>query len=258
MTPTKRPTSGVAYLRVSTERQAESGVGLDVQRQAIAAAAEREGITIREWFEDDGISGGSEISERDGLTAALDKLQKGEALVVYRWDRLARSLNVMVGVRMRLAMSKCQLFSAADGWDGCNDDEDDSLEAMGAWMMRTMVWMFAEWERRTIRLRVRAAMRHIVKSGRKGGKVPYGYRAVATDKVNREGRPIYNLEPDADEQAILSRIVEMRNSGSSFGDIAEALNETGRARNGKPWSRGMIHAILKTVSRRKEVANVPA
>lgn len=59
-----------AYLRVSTAAQAESGIGLNVQRKAIEDAAAGQGLTLGRWFEDAGRSG-ARADNRPGLQAAL-------------------------------------------------------------------------------------------------------------------------------------------------------------------------------------------
>ena len=47
----------VGYLRVSTEEQAVSGLGLEAQRATIAARADAEGWTVVSWLTDEGVSG---------------------------------------------------------------------------------------------------------------------------------------------------------------------------------------------------------
>ena len=59
-----------AYLRVSTAAQAESGIGLNVQRKAIEDAAAGQGLTLGRWFEDAGRSA-ARADNRPGLQAAL-------------------------------------------------------------------------------------------------------------------------------------------------------------------------------------------
>ena len=89
----------VAYVRVSTDRQAEEGYGLDVQRDAIAGWAKREHHTVVAWCADEGVSGSNGIESRVGLLDVLDAIKTGRAqgVVVYRLDRLARSLTIQEG-----------------------------------------------------------------------------------------------------------------------------------------------------------------
>jgi len=83
-----------AYLRVSTDRQAEEGLGLEVQEHAIRAWARSQGDRIVMWCRDEGVSGSNGLDTRDGLADALDACKTGHVagLVVYRLDRLARDL----------------------------------------------------------------------------------------------------------------------------------------------------------------------
>src|SRR6218665_2477495 len=82
----------LAYLRVSTTEQADSGAGLEAQRAVILAEAERRGWQHVEFIEDAGFSAKS--LKRPGVANALDRLKRGEAtvLVVSKMDRLSRSL----------------------------------------------------------------------------------------------------------------------------------------------------------------------
>src|SRR5580658_1176786 len=86
------PAKMVAYVRVSTDDQADSGAGLAAQRGAVAAEARRRGWTLVALHED-ALSGKS--LDRPGLAAALAAVEAGEAagIVVAKLDRLSRSLK---------------------------------------------------------------------------------------------------------------------------------------------------------------------
>lgn len=62
----------VGYLRVSTDRQAEEGLGLEVQEQAIRSWAEDHGHHLIGMTRDEGISGSNGIDTRIGLADALE------------------------------------------------------------------------------------------------------------------------------------------------------------------------------------------
>ena len=68
----------VGYIRVSTAEQADSGAGLEAQRGAIEAEAQRRGWTLLRTFEDAGASGKS-MNGRPGLQEALQAVERGEA-----------------------------------------------------------------------------------------------------------------------------------------------------------------------------------
>jgi site-specific DNA recombinase len=80
------------YIRVSTTKQAEKGVSLDEQRNAITAYAEKHGFTIVEWFEEWQTAA---KRGRPKFTAMLKALRKGKAdgVVIHKIDRSARNLR---------------------------------------------------------------------------------------------------------------------------------------------------------------------
>ena len=82
----------IGYVRVSTDEQADSGLGLAAQRAAMATEAEKRGWTLVEVHED--AESGKSL-DRPGLTEALAAIESGEAagIVVAKLDRLCRSLK---------------------------------------------------------------------------------------------------------------------------------------------------------------------
>jgi len=82
----------VGYVRVSTDEQAASGLGLDAQRASILAECQLRGWTLADLIEDAGFSAKS--LDRPGIVHALDRLARGEAgvLVVAKLDRATRSV----------------------------------------------------------------------------------------------------------------------------------------------------------------------
>src|SRR5579875_793622 len=92
MTKAQRGARMVGYCRVSSDQQARSGLGLEAQRAAIAAAADREGWAVTEWAVDDGETGKN--TDRPALRGALETVAAGRAdgLVAAKLDRVARSV----------------------------------------------------------------------------------------------------------------------------------------------------------------------
>ena len=54
----------LSYIRVSSDEQADSGLGLEAQRQRIAAYCQMKGVRLAQGFEDPGISGGKPLASR--------------------------------------------------------------------------------------------------------------------------------------------------------------------------------------------------
>jgi len=86
MAKTVRIVRAFGYLRVSTDAQADSGLGLEAQRSAITAAAARLGLDLGDVFTDAGLSGALELEDRPGLFAAVNALKRGDTLLVAKRD----------------------------------------------------------------------------------------------------------------------------------------------------------------------------
>lgn len=218
----------VGYLRVSTEGQAESGLGLEAQQTAIETAAARLGLSLVQTFTDAGLSGGLALEHRPALLAALDAISAGDVLLVAKRDRLGRDvLNVAMLARL-VERKGARIVSAAG--EGTEDDTPTGK------LMRQIIDAFAEYERALIRTRTRAAMAAARKRGQRIGRVPFGM-ALAPD-----GR---HLVVSLEEQGILEEIRRLRSRGYALVAIADALNARGlRNRQGRPWQRSFIGQLL--------------
>src|SRR5690349_19214592 len=84
--------SAIAYLRVSSDQQAESGLGLEAQEIAVRAAAGRIGLELEKVCVDAGVSGGLAIEDRPVLLDAVVSLRRGDVLLVAKRDRLGRDV----------------------------------------------------------------------------------------------------------------------------------------------------------------------
>jgi DNA invertase Pin-like site-specific DNA recombinase len=139
----------LAYLRVSTTEQADSGAGLEAQRAAILAEAERRGWQHVEFIEDAGFSAKS--LKRPRVANALDRLKQGEAtvLVVSKMDRLSRSLLDFAGIMQR---------AQREGWALVALDSPADLTTPTGEAMAGVLAVFAQLERRLIGQRTKDAL----------------------------------------------------------------------------------------------------
>ena len=126
----------IGYARVSTTDQ-----NLDLQRNALQAAG-----CIR-VFEDHGVSGAT--TKRCGLTAVLRGLKKGDVLVVWRLDRLGRSVRHLVELVARLQRRHVGFHSLTENID---------TESAGGRMVFHVIAAMAEFERSIIRERTVAGI----------------------------------------------------------------------------------------------------
>jgi DNA invertase Pin-like site-specific DNA recombinase len=221
-----------AYLRVSTDRQADEGLGLDVQEQGIARWAKKNGHQVVAWHRDEGISGSNGIDTRRGLLDVLTALEDGTVggIVTYRLDRLARNLTIQEGTLSKVWALGGTVF-AVDIGEIPQDDPDDPMRTA----LRQMVGVFAQLERGMIGARLRAARR--LKAERGGyayGAPPFGYRALAGALV-----------PDDAEQATIARARALRTQGLSLRNIATTLDTENRGpRRAERWHPSTVASLL--------------
>lgn len=88
------PTPAIAYFRVSTSKQGESGLGLEAQRAAVAAYARSRDLDVQRDFEE--VETGTRKRRRPQLEQALEETRRiGGVLLIAKLDRLARNVAVV-------------------------------------------------------------------------------------------------------------------------------------------------------------------
>lgn len=225
----------VAYLRVSTDRQAEEGLGLEVQEAAIRTWAAAQGAEIVTVYKDEGISGSNGIETRIGLADAIEALRTtdAEGLVVYRLDRLARDLVLQEQLLAEVKRIGAQVFSTSKAEAGyLQDDPADPSRKL----IRQVLGAVSEYERAMISLRLRSGRaRKAENGGFAYGSPPFGYRAEKKALV-----------PVPHEQAVIAEIVSLRSQGMSYERIPDELNDRGvkPPRSGL-WHGPRIRAIVR-------------
>ena len=139
----------VGYARVSTEDQ-----NLDMQRDALAKAG------CERVFEDKA-SGARD--DRPGLADALSHVRKGDTLVVWKLDRLGRSIRSLIDFTEDLRARGVEFQSL--------NDSINTTTASGRFFFHVMAAL-AQMEREMIRERTRAGLAASRARGRKGGRKP--------------------------------------------------------------------------------------
>ena len=95
----------------------------------------------------------------------------------------------------------------------------------------------SQWEREAIGERTRDALSHKRSNGERVGNIQFGYRLCTDGK---------HVEPEPVEQAVLSEIRALRQSGHTLRGIAAALNGRAfRTRRGSPWRLEHVARVLK-------------
>ena len=197
--------NAIAYIRVSTQKQGKSGLGLEAQQALIQRFADQEGLQIIQTFTEVQ-SGKDDDQKRPQLNAALEAARKAKApVIVAKLDRLSRDVHFISGL-MKHKVS----FIVAD----LGADTDPFMLHIYA--------ALAEKERRMISERTKQALASAKANGKQlGGLRDYG-RAAKADAIERAKA----LAPLFDELA-----------DKSAREMARILNERNVATpTGKPWS----------------------
>lgn len=223
-----------SYLRVSGKGQV-LGDGFHRQRDTIEKYANANGIDIEEEFRDEGISGTTELADRDGLARLIDRIESNgvRTVLVERADRVARDLlvgEVILGQFRDLGVT---VIESASGNELTADDADPTKV-----LIRQILGAVAQFDKSVTVAKLRAARdRKRRQQGRCEGQKPFGTLPG--------------------EQAVIDRITALRagrkgHKRLSFRKIALALNADGlKTRNGRPWHPATLRNLVTRLSRRK-------
>lgn len=225
-----------AYIRVSTEKQAEEGNGLDSQRRDILSYCERNGMTVRRWYEDDGYSGAN--MERPALKELISDCMRGKVknLVAFKLDRISRSMIDGIYMIERVFQPNGVDFRCVHDCVGYTSPMEQAATQMMA--------VFAQLDKNTMMLRMRGGMLERVKQGYwyGGGNLPYCYNYDPE-------RGILIPIPERAEQA--NKALSMYIAGYSDARIAKKLGYrtetvvksilTGVVNVGKIYYKGNIY-----------------
>ena len=222
-------TPTVAYLRVSTDKQADRGVSLDAQRAKVKAYAELYDLELVAIEVDAGQS--AKTLDRPALQRALAMLKTGkaEALLVVKLDRLTRSVRDLADLVDGYFTKRSALLSVSE--------QIDTRSAAGRLVLNVLSSV-GQWEREAIGERTSAAMQHLKEQGRfTGGKVaPYGYTLA------HDGETLVEVPA---EQAVLAEARALRGAGLSLRNVAKALDAKGlRSRRGQRFAAEQVARMV--------------
>jgi site-specific DNA recombinase len=215
---------------VSTEEQAATGHGLEIQERAIRSFAESQGYTLVEIVRDAGVSGAKRPEDRPGFQRLLKlaEARQFSVLLLWKFDRLARNLLFSVTTVDALTEQYGIVLRSVT-------EPIDTATPMGA-MIFAVLASFAAEERRVITGRTLAGKKEkAARGGFAGGAAPMGY------KRDLKG----GLLVDEAEAAIVRQIVDLRGTGHSFQAIATALNNAGvKPRRGTKFYSSTVRYML--------------
>lgn len=218
----------ISYLRCSTRRQNQSGLGLDAQREAVANFLSGGAWELLAEYKD--VESGKKDDRPELLKAIAHAKRTGATLLIAKLDRLSRDLALTANL-----MKSGVRFVACD----CPEANDFTIHILGA---------VAEQERKNISSRVRVALRVAkeqrgVKLGnpnltqadrKKGGKIG-GSRTGKARRIAAMGEYV----------TVTPTILKLRQKGLSYEEIAAYLNDQGEAtRQGQGFKAMTVKRIL--------------
>jgi DNA invertase Pin-like site-specific DNA recombinase len=221
--------NAIAYLRVSTDQQADSGLGIEAQRASVMSAAARLGLAVQEVYVDAGTSGALALTSRPVLMQAVAALHRGDVLLIAKRDRLARSVYEVAIIDRLIKKQGARIVSSAG--EGTENDDPASV------LFRGLLDLFAEYERLIGRARTKAGLAVKRARGERTGQLPFGFQ-MAADGDHVEKNPV--------EQDRIARIWALKATGRSTRQIAGDLNAAGlTTRRGTPWRYQYVAAALR-------------
>ena len=198
----------VAYMRVSTEKQAEEGNGLDSQKRDILSYAGKNEFVIKEWYVDDGYTGSN--MNRPALQRLISDCynKKIKNVIAFKLDRLSR--NMIDGLYI------IEKIFLPNGVDFKCVHDSVNYESPMEQAYTQMMAVFSQLDKNTMMLRMRGGMLERVKKGywMGGGNTPYCYR------YNKESGFLLQI-PERVEQVRNARILFLK--GYSDDRIRELL-----------------------------------
>ena len=238
---TRRRVRCAIYVRKSTEEGLDKEFNsLDAQREACSAyiASQRhEGWEpLKEHFEDGGFSGGN--LNRPGLQRLLQAMREGklDVIVVYKVDRLTRSLSDFAKIVDALDAAGASFVSITQAFN--------TTTSMGRLTLNVLL-SFAQFEREVISERVRDKVAASKAKGMwMGGRIPIGYDAI-------DRKLVVNQTESETVQAIFRRYLELGTVPALVEDLKRRgittkaqLHRDGTNSGGVPYSRGGLYHLL--------------
>ncbi len=193
------------YPRVSTEDQSRFGFSLDEQEESLKRLCEWKGYMIYKIYREEGVSAKS--MNRPKFQEMIQDMKDGKInkILVYKLDRLTRSIQDLETICKLLEEYKCDLESECE--------EINTSTPTGVFFMR-MTTILAQLEIERTSERTKFGLMGAAKKGHFSGKAPIGYR-----KINKK------LVIDEVESEVVKDIFKSYLSGLSVCTITKRLTE---------------------------------
>ena len=223
----------IGYIRVSTDEQARERVSLENQREKIVAYCSLNDLTLVDTITDEGIS--AKNLNREGMQALISLVKHGTvgAVIVYKLDRLSRSVKDTIGLVELFEKHKVAFHSIVD--------HIDTKTATGRFFLHIMSSL-AQMERELIGERTRDALSHKIVKGERVGHIPYGYVLGEDRKTLRE---------NPTEQESIALIRTLHEKGFAYRAICRELEAKAYEAKEGAWHPQKVKNILGYEERRQ-------
>jgi putative DNA-invertase from lambdoid prophage Rac len=204
------------YARVSTDRQADSGISLDEQERKLEARCTEHGWRLEHVYVDAGVSGSTPLAKRPEGAKLLAVLRPGDIMIAAKMDRCFRSAFDALATIEGFKRRKISLWLLDLGGDVSGNGISE--------LIMTVLAAVAQFERSLISERIKDAKRNLRRGNKhQGGKRPFGWQFGA---ANGHGRA-RELIPDESEQVAIADIVSMRGAGATLMEIRDTMRDRG-------------------------------
>ncbi len=222
----------IAYYRVSTKAQGESGLGLEAQEAAVKAHAKQSGANIRAAYVE--VESGK-LADRPELARALAHARRSKAtLVVAKLDRLARNVAFLSA-----------LMDSSVPFVACDNPHANRLTLH-------ILAAVAEAEARAISERTKAALAAAKARGKLLGSARPGHwegreqtRLAGLEKARAVAIGVRQAKAKDAYADLVPVLTDLRGEGLSLAAIADRLNAEGHTtRRGRPWNPMQVSRVL--------------
>lgn len=198
------------YIRVSTLKQVESHLSLDVQTKQIEDFCKKNNYKLIKIYVDGGISG-KEFSNRQAYKDLISDLLPGEFVAVPSLSRLGRNTAQVI--------LEVENIKKKGGYLKILDMNIDLNSEMGSMMLEFMSMMNSQ-ERKQISSRTRVAMTGLIENGKIRTKPRFGWK-VKVDEITKEKE----LIEDPAEQIVIETIREIlkENPDATVAEVVRTL-----------------------------------
>ena len=225
----------ILYARKSVER--ENSISCETQLEycrSVIRPNERDEKIIT--FVDNGFSGGN--VNRDGFQKMMKLVRQGKVkkVIVYKLDRISRSLSDFVNILQEFKEHKVEFVSSQESFDTSSPYGE---------MIVKLLMVFAEFERTSIINRVTQAYAHRSEMGfYMGGRQPYGFELVPTVIHNVKTKKLNPIPAEVEQVRYIFEVYAQESV--SLRRLLDILVAEGKQPlNGSSWTTAKLSTLLK-------------